>query len=53
MSAFENAQAFHFQTQLSDGAIVVEDYYNLNNSAAPVFGVHSWNVSRTTSRVVR
>jgi hypothetical protein len=24
--------AFHFQTQLSDGSIIVEGYYNLNNS---------------------
>jgi hypothetical protein len=35
-SAFEIgggvADSFHFQTQLSDGRIVVESYYNLNNS---------------------
>ena len=35
VSAFdlgEAPNAFHFQTQMSDGAIVVEGYYNLNNS---------------------
>jgi hypothetical protein len=32
LSAFEDAAAFHFQTQLSDGAIVVEEYYNQNNN---------------------
>ena len=35
LSAFElgngTADSFHFQTQLSDGSIVVEAYYNLNN----------------------
>ena len=31
MSAFKWADALHFQTQLSNGDIVVEDYYNLNN----------------------
>ncbi len=31
VSAFKWADAFHFQTQLSNGDIVVEDYYNLNN----------------------
>jgi len=35
LSAFEilngTADSFHFQTQLSDGRIVVESYYNLNN----------------------
>jgi hypothetical protein len=35
-SAFEigngTADSTHFQTQLSDGSIVVESYYNLNNS---------------------
>src|ERR1700693_5734125 len=25
------ANAFHFQTQLSDGAIILEQYYNVNN----------------------
>ncbi len=29
---FEHPNAIHFQTQLSDGALVVEDYYNLNNN---------------------
>jgi hypothetical protein len=29
---FEHPNAIHFQTQLSGGSIVVEDYYNLNNS---------------------
>jgi hypothetical protein len=35
MSAFEigngTANSTHFQTQLSDGTVVVENYYNLNN----------------------
>ena len=35
VSAFDPGgapNAFHFQTQLSDGSIVVEEYYNQNNS---------------------
>jgi len=35
ISAFDPvgaANAFHFQTQLSDGSIVAEEYYNQNNS---------------------
>jgi hypothetical protein len=32
VSAFHDAQAFHFMTQLSDGDLVVVDYYNLNNN---------------------
>ena len=32
VSAFHSGQAFHFMTQLSNGDIVVEDYYNLNNN---------------------
>jgi len=32
VSAFHDARAFHFMTQVSDGRIVVVDYYNLNNS---------------------
>ena len=35
VSAFDPGGApngFHFQTQLSDGSIVVEQYYNQNNS---------------------
>ena len=32
MSAFKGPQAFHFQTQLSNGHIAVVDYYNLNNN---------------------
>lgn len=32
VSAFHSGQAFHFMTQLSNGEIVVEDYYNLNNN---------------------
>ncbi|GAB4580368.1 MAG: hypothetical protein Fur0022_31080 [Anaerolineales bacterium] len=31
VSSFKQAGSFHFMTQLSDGDIVVEDYYNLNN----------------------
>jgi hypothetical protein len=30
VSSFSMAQVFHFQTQLSDGRIVVEEYYNGN-----------------------
>lgn len=35
VSAFDTVDAangFHFQTQLSDGSLVVEEYYNQNNS---------------------
>jgi hypothetical protein len=32
VSAFREAQAFHFMTQLSNGDIAFVDYYNLNNS---------------------
>ncbi|MFO1495419.1 MAG: hypothetical protein U1F26_12280 [Lysobacterales bacterium] len=32
ISAFHDARAFHFMTQISDGRIVAVDYYNLNNS---------------------
>jgi hypothetical protein len=32
VSAFHEGQAFHFMTQLSDGDVVVVDYYNLNNN---------------------
>lgn len=32
MSALKAPQAFHFQTQTSDGDIAVVDYYNLNNN---------------------
>jgi len=32
ISAFNGPQAFHFMTQLSDGDLVVVDYYNLNNN---------------------
>jgi len=32
MSAFTGPQAFHFQTELSNGNIAVVDYYNLNNN---------------------
>ncbi|HEX7899037.1 MAG TPA: FecR domain-containing protein [Planctomycetota bacterium] len=35
ISAFDPggaANGFHFQTQLSDGAVIVEEYYNQNNS---------------------
>jgi hypothetical protein len=32
VSAFREAQAFHFMTQLSNGDVVFEDYYNLNNN---------------------
>jgi hypothetical protein len=32
VSAFHSGQAFHFMTQISNGDLVVEDYYNLNNN---------------------
>jgi len=32
VSAFRDAQAFHFMTQLSNSDLVVVDYYNLNNN---------------------
>jgi hypothetical protein len=32
VSAFRDAQAFHFMTQVSGGDLVVVDYYNLNNN---------------------
>ena len=32
ISAFRQAQAFHFMTQLSNHDIIVTDYYNLNNN---------------------
>jgi hypothetical protein len=31
VSSFKEAGSFHFATQLSNGDVVVEDYYNLNN----------------------
>ena len=31
LSSFADTAAFHFHTQLSDGNLVVESYYNLNN----------------------
>jgi hypothetical protein len=37
ISAFHQANGFHFQSQLSDGSIVVENYYNQNNRG---FGTH-------------
>ncbi len=63
VSAFdlgEAPNAFHFQTQLSDGSIVVEGYYNLNNfgfgtlfkmpaeapSGSPAFGPAYWGADR-------
>ncbi len=32
VSAFHSGQAFHFVTQISNGDVVVVDYYNLNNN---------------------
>jgi len=32
MSSFTGVQAFHFQSQLTNGDIVIEEYYNLNNN---------------------
>ena len=37
MSAFAHARAFHFQAQLSNGMIVVEEYYNQNNNGFGTF----------------
>jgi len=37
MSAFERESAFHLQTQLSDGTIVVTEYYNRNNNGFGTF----------------
>lgn len=40
VSAFDTVPAsngFHFQTQLSDGSVVVEEYYNQNNSGFGAF----------------
>lgn len=37
ISAFHDANGFHFQSQLSDRSIVVENYYNQNNRG---FGTH-------------
>ena len=40
LSAFDTGSApnaFHFQTQLSDGSIIAEEYYNLNNSGFGAF----------------
>lgn len=40
VSAFATGGApsgFHFQSQLSDGSIIVEEYYNLNNSGFGTF----------------
>ncbi|MGD9894819.1 MAG: TolB family protein, partial [Dehalococcoidia bacterium] len=31
-SAFDAGHAFHFQTELSDGSVVIEEYYNQNNN---------------------
>jgi hypothetical protein len=63
VSAFDPGgapNAFHFQTQLSDGSIVVEGYYNQNNSgfgsfiklpanaAYPAFGPGNMNSRRNS-----
>ncbi|MSQ94210.1 MAG: hypothetical protein EXR98_06600 [Gemmataceae bacterium] len=37
ISAFHDANGFHFHTQLSDGNMVIENYYNQNNRG---FGTH-------------
>jgi hypothetical protein len=37
VSVFLEGQAFHFMSQLSDGSIVVEEYYNLNNNGFGTF----------------
>ena len=37
VSAFEDSTAFHFQSQLSDGTIVIEEYYNKNNNGFGTF----------------
>jgi hypothetical protein len=53
VSAFDPGGApngFHFQTQLSDGSIVVEEYYNQNNSG---FGAYIKLPSEKQQRVIR
>ena len=37
MSGFAGAFVFHWQAQLSDGSIVLEDYYNVNNAGFGAF----------------
>ncbi|MFN8060340.1 MAG: hypothetical protein U0Q12_14380 [Vicinamibacterales bacterium] len=37
VSAFKPASAFHFMTQLSNGDVVTEHYYNLNNNGFGAF----------------
>jgi hypothetical protein len=37
ISAFHGANGFHFQSQLTDGSLVIENYYNQNNRG---FGTH-------------
>jgi hypothetical protein len=40
LSSFRPQQAFHFQTQLSDGDLVIVDYYNQNNDGfGPLFRI--------------
>ncbi len=37
MSALKTPSAFHWQAQLSDGSIVIEEYYNKNNNGFGAF----------------
>jgi hypothetical protein len=37
VSVFLEGQAFHFMSQLSDGSVIVEEYYNLNNNGFGTF----------------
>ncbi|MCI0359973.1 MAG: hypothetical protein L0211_15960, partial [Planctomycetaceae bacterium] len=37
ISAFHDANGFHFHTQLTDGSLIIENYYNQNNRG---FGTH-------------
>ncbi len=46
VSAFRRVSAFHFMTQLSDGNLIVEEYYNLNNSG---FGTYWRLPARSTA----
>lgn len=63
VSAFDPvgaANGFHFQTQLSDGSLVVEEYYNQNNSgfgayikvpSAPMRGAAAFGPARMEDNV--
>ncbi len=50
VSAFKGGQAFHFMTQLGNGDLVVEEYYNLNNNGFGAFYRLPVNVPAGTPR---